>query len=135
MIKKIIGFLCSVIFCTAIAIGMPQMAKAEEEASMWITTDKLNSAKDDIITLTFTYTGTRAINAIAFDISFDNSLLEVYNYEPINRICGILDYCNTNSGGEFVMRTLGYDTYYIHNNEKFLSIQFKCLKDIDKLNV
>lgn len=34
MFKKIIGFLCSVIFCTTIAVGMPQMARAAEEIAI-----------------------------------------------------------------------------------------------------
>lgn len=34
MIKKIIGFLCSVIFCTTIAVGMPQMARAAEDIAI-----------------------------------------------------------------------------------------------------
>lgn len=34
MFKKITGFLCSVIFCTTIAVGMPQMARAAEEIAI-----------------------------------------------------------------------------------------------------
>lgn len=36
-IKKIVGFLCSAAFCTVIAVGMPQMAKAAE-----VTIDETN---------------------------------------------------------------------------------------------
>lgn len=105
----------------------------EKKASMWVSTDKLNAKKGDIITLTFTYTGTEYINGLDFDINFDNSLLELYNYEPIGRICSILDY--DNAYNHFRAYTLDVEKYYIDKGEQFLSMQFKCLENIDRESI
>lgn len=142
LIRRIAVFLVAVIIfgnvgkynCTSVKaenIYSP-LGISEKEADIYITTDKVNGKKGDIITLTFTYTGLKSIIAIDFDINFDTSLLSLYNYEqiPINRICDILHHYEDEK----------YFNMYTHNNnkdcigegEQFLSMQFKCLKDIDK---
>lgn len=113
--------------------AFPPNIVEKEEASMWVSTDKLNGKKDDIITLTFTYTGTESINSIEFDVSFDNSLLELCNYEPIDRLCSSLNYYS--DAGYFAMYTLDVDKYYIDKGEQFLSMQFKCMENIGKESI
>ena len=105
----------------------------DKEGSMWISTDKLNAKKGDIITLTFTYTGTKPIISIEFNMNFDNSLLELYNYEPINRACSNLNYNNDNSC--FEIATLDVDKYYINKEEQFLNVQFRCMEDINRESI
>ncbi|MCX4326544.1 MAG: hypothetical protein OSJ45_04510 [Lachnospiraceae bacterium] len=100
----------------------------KKEADMWITTNKTNGKKDDIITLTFTYTGSKPICWLDTFVDFDNSLLEVYSYEPIDRLCSTLEYYDK---GRLLMNTLNSE-HYIYEGEQFLNMQFKCLKDIDK---
>lgn len=101
---------------------------SEKEADMWITTDKVNGKKGDIITLTFTYTGQKSILGLDFFIEFDHSLLEVCNYEAINKVCSRLDYSKEDN--YFIMMLPSYINR-INNGEQFLNIQFKCLADID----
>ena len=103
--------------------------KQGKDADLWITTDKYNGKKDEIITLTFTYTGIKSISWLDFFIEFDHSLLKVYKVEPINKIYNTLNYYEKDD--RILLNTLN-SNYYIHEDDQFLSIQFQCLADIDK---
>ncbi len=139
LIRRIAVFLVVAIIFGSVGRYNSKKAEAEnifippikegKEADLWITTDRLNGKKGDIITLTFKYTGTKSINSMNFEINFDTSLLELYNYEPIDRVCSNLNYNDDNNC--FEMATLGVDKYYINKGEQFLNIQFICLKDIN----
>ena len=104
----------------------------EKEADLWIATDKYNGKKDEIITLTFTYTGTRSISWLDFYIEFDHSLLEVYKIEPINKIYSTLKY--EKEYDRVLLNTLN-SKYNICEDEQFLNIQFRCLNDIDRESI
>lgn len=108
-----------------------------KEADLWIATDKYNGKKDEIITLTFTYTGTRPISWLDFCIDFDHSLLEVYKLKPINKIYNELKYEKEYDTVTIDATTINGNSSNtnIFENEQFLSMQFRCLEDINKENI
>ena len=106
--------------------------KEEKEYDMYVTADKLNAKKDDTITLTFTYTGLSDVSWVEFYVNYDKSLLQVYDIRPINRLCDAFNY--TIKDDFFIMSVLN-EKNEIHKGEQFLSIKFKCLKDIGKESI
>ncbi len=142
LIRRIAVFLVIAIMFGSVGKYNFQKAKAEnifippvgsgKEADLWIATDKYNGKKDEIITLTFTYTGTKRISYLDFCIEYDHSLIEVYKVESINKIYNTLNY--EKEYDRILLQTLN-NKYYIYENEQFLHIQFRCLKDIDKESI